>query len=99
MRRDEGDYEEEMPLQQAPVPLAFQQAAKHLRAQRNVGLCTNQSQFTALIFQGEELLETEQYSKANSFKQTTVDAFFNRIVGVQKCKSDINNTMMNTIHY
>ena len=78
MREDEGDDEEEMPSQPAPVPLTFQQAAEHLWPLRDFGLITNQSQFTASICQAEELLETEQCSKTNCFKQTTIHAFLFR---------------------
>ena len=79
MREDEGDNEEEeeeVSSQPAPVLLTFQQAAEHLPALCNFGLFTNQPQFTASICQTEELLETEQCSKANCFKQTTINAFF-----------------------
>ena len=58
------------------VPLTFQQAVEHLRALRNFCLFTNQLQVTASICQAEELLETEQCSKANCFKQRTINAFF-----------------------
>ena len=74
MREDEGDDEEEMQSQPAPVPLTSQQAAEHLRALRHFGLFTHRPQFTASICQAEELFETEQCSQANCFKQTTIDA-------------------------
>ena len=76
MHKDDGDDEEEVPSQSALVPLTFQQAAEHLRALRDFGLLTNQPQFIASICQADELLETEQCSKANCFKQTPINAFF-----------------------
>ena len=51
--KDEGDDEEEMSSYPAPVPLTFQQAAEHPRAQRDFGLFTNQPQFTASVYQAE----------------------------------------------
>ena len=62
-----GGGEEEKPSQLAPVPLAFQQAAEHLRALCDIGLFTNQPQFPASLCQAEELVETEQSRKANCF--------------------------------
>ena len=54
MREDEGDDEEEMPLQPAPVPLTLQQAAEHIRAVGDFGLFTYQSRFTVSICQAED---------------------------------------------
>ena len=59
--------------QPALEALTFQQAAEHLQALRDVGVCSNQPQFTASIFQVEEFLETEQCGITKCFKQTTID--------------------------
>ena len=75
MLEDEGDEEEEeVPTQSAPVALIFQQTAEHLRALRHFGLFINQPQFTASVCHSEELLQTEQCSKANCFRQSTINA-------------------------
>ena len=78
MREAEGDDEEEMPSQSAPVPLTFQHAAEYLWALRHFGLFTNQPQFTASNSQGEELLGTEQCRKGNILWQTIIDAIFRK---------------------
>ena len=57
MRDHEGDDEEEMPSHPALVPLILQQAAEHLRAPRDIGLFTNQPQFTASIYQQKNYLK------------------------------------------
>ena len=61
MREDEGDDEEEMPLQPATVPLTIQQTAEHLPALRDFGLFTNQPQFTASIDQQNCFRQTNIY--------------------------------------
>ena len=49
VREDEGDDDEEVSSQPAPVPLTFQQAAEQLQALRDFALFTNQPQCTASI--------------------------------------------------
>ena len=64
---DEGDDEEEMSSQPAPVQFIFQQAAEHLWALRDFGLLTNQPQYTASICQAEILLKLN-----NAVKRTAL---------------------------
>ena len=67
MREDEGDDEEEMPLQPAPGPLTLHQAAEHLRAPHDFGLFINQPQFTAKFARQKNCLKLNNAEKQTAF--------------------------------
>ena len=70
----EEEHEDEPPA----AVFTAQQASEHLRELRDFGLVRSQPEFTVLMCKAISIIEAEHNKRANSFKQLSVNAFFQK---------------------